>query len=171
MPRLRLLRVEDTIKPGNKMVICLAQSYTVGAMRFKKSVPTEVTAKQFEGLMKENARLGRVIFREYALPQNREDIPTGASLAALFEDLPDKAKREEAVIVPEFERAMMNDEEEVEEEVDSPRKVVGKRMTIKEGPTKVGKRVIQQTTGEEAEPEEDDPEETVVVRSRKKKAS
>jgi hypothetical protein len=169
MPRLRLLRLEDTIKPGNKMVMCQAKSYTVGSFRFKQGVPTEVTPKQFEGLMAENARLGRVIFREYAF-QGTLEKEKRTSLTDLFENLPNKARVEEPVIVPELESALQEEAEEPDFEEESPRKVVGKRMTIKEGPTRVGKRMVEQTTGEEVE-EDDGGEETVVVRTRKKKVA
>lgn len=167
MPRLRLLRFEDTVKPGNKMVTCLAKSYTVGQMKFRQNIPTEVTQRQLDGLMRENARLGRAIFREY-LAKDRPVEKQRTSLTDLFEALPSKPLEEEPVIVPEFERAIMNEEEEVEDPEDSPRKVVGKRMTIKEGPTQ-GRRGSSQGMLKEVE-DDDDSEETVVVRTRKKKA-
>lgn len=99
---LRITRIEETVKPGNRLVQCSCETFRIRGVpvKFRRGEPVEVTQRQFEYLMAMNATLGRVVFQEYSPKKLRlAPLKQEETVQDIFADLPDAKKAE--VIEPD----------------------------------------------------------------------
>jgi len=97
---LKIVKLEDKVAPGNRLVVCNSASFRVKGTnaRFKAGEPVEVTQKQYEYLMNLNTVLGHVIVSEYRASTKRmkpvADVETAKDI---FSVMPGEAKTSSAI--------------------------------------------------------------------------